>query len=365
VHAPRGSTATSLAVEFSSPVYPDRRACEDAATLVGLERGAPVRRGALEPGYYLGVTPGTTVLRVVGDYDPALIPFLQRRHVSAKRDEVTHWSAASRSRMVRAIAELDLGRWLAGAGDAVLLTLTLPGDWLSAAPSGRAFKRLVRAFWARWERDIGRVRCIWKLEFQERGAPHLHALVKAPTHVGARTFEAWARHAWAAVVDTPDPVQRRLHEMHGVDVAEGYTMTDPRRVAAYFTKHSAKGSASKEYQHRVPEEWTGRGRGPGRFWGYRGLSRACTWVAISRTDFYRTRRMIQGIARGDQARIVMQNAHRAGLPGARLVPPRRRRRQSAGGAWVLVKSGPRVALTLAEALTRGDPPRGPSQLPRI
>jgi len=238
-----GSTATSFAVEFATRHYPDRAACDDAATLVGITRGGAPRaqHEEIPPGYYLGVSPGVTSLRLVGDYDPALIPFLQHRPATSPRDEITEWSAASRRRMIRAIGELDLRRWLDSDGDAVLMTLTLPGDWLAVAPSGRAFKRHVRAFWKPWNRDIGKVRCIWKLEFQDRGAPHLHALVKAPAWVGAETFHAWALRSWAEVVGATGR-DRYWHERKGVDIAEGYTMTDPYRVGVYFAKHAAKGA---------------------------------------------------------------------------------------------------------------------------
>jgi hypothetical protein len=46
-------------------------------------------------------------------------------------------------------------------------------------------------------------------------------------------------------------------------------MTDPKRVAVYFTKHGLLGG--KEYQNVPPPEWGESGESVGRFWGVWGL----------------------------------------------------------------------------------------------
>jgi len=101
----------------------------------------------------------------------------------ASRREVREWSKKSRARMLRAIAELDLSRWHEDGGSLAMVTLTLPGDWLELAPNGKAYKRLVDNFRRAFVQELGRVwRCIWKLEFQRRGAPHTHILMRIPEH---------------------------------------------------------------------------------------------------------------------------------------------------------------------------------------
>ena len=90
-----------------------------------------------------------------------------------------------------------------------------------------------------------------------------------------------------------------------MDYAEGIKLIDTRRMAVYFAKYGTGGR--KDYQHRVPPEWLSMalvcddcgaeydaeydtdlnecpdcgcldaelvetGTGPGRFWGYRGLT---------------------------------------------------------------------------------------------
>ena len=151
---------------------------------------------------------------------------------------------------------------------------------------------------------VGRgVGCVWKLEFQRRGAPHVHML-STPPHGTARTtgetFAVWLSRSWAEVVDHPDPEQRRRHQRAGtaLDYAEGLRATDPRRVAAYFTKHGLM--AAKEYQHDVPPEWSEPGTGPGRFWGVWNLHRAVRTVHVSAEDGIRAGRIARRWAKAQR-----------------------------------------------------------------
>jgi hypothetical protein len=198
---------------------------------------------------------------------------------------------------------------------AAMLTLTYPGDWLTVAPDGEVVKRHFNALAKRYERAWGEpLVCVWKLKFQGRGAPHLHLSTTPPmgftTIVDPDTgelcsvdFRTWLSITWADIVAHPDPEQRRRHRAAGtgVDYAEGIKLTDPRRMAVYFAKYGTGGR--KDYQHRVPRECLSialvcedcgaeydadldecpdcgslaaelveTGTGPGRFWGYRGLT---------------------------------------------------------------------------------------------
>jgi hypothetical protein len=263
------------------------------------------------------------------------------------RGTIYAWSPRSRARMVARLSDLDYtalyGRYRVcdGCGHdyadlldvcpacrsrlstlvdrsrrlPAMLTLTYPGDWLTVAPDGEAVKRHFAALAKRYERAWGEpLVCIWKLEFQGRGAPHFHLSTTPPmgftTIVDPDTgvlrsvdFRTWLSITWAEIVAHPDPEHRRRHRAAGtgVDYAEGIKLTDPRRMAVYFAKYGTGGR--KDYQHRVPHEWLSvalvcddcgaeydadldecpdcggldaelveTGTGPGRFWGYRGLT---------------------------------------------------------------------------------------------
>lgn len=318
------------------------------------------------------------------------------------RREITEWSRDSRARMVRSIAELDYSRWGDDGGVLALVTLTLPGDWERVAPTGRDFKRFIEVLRRRWARRIGPWRGLWKLEFQRRGAPHLHALMRVPAFVGVgpqrETFERWLSRTWAEIVAADDrdcygcfgvvggscsitcddsthdgpcsgcvcvaPDTERARHLRagtGLDFS-GVRFSDPRRTAIYFLKHSAKTTDDKEYQHIVPEAWRGSGRGPGRFWGVWGLDRAVSELWISRTDFNRARRVLRRVARAAAARTELSRIRATTSSGsperAQALRAMRRPRGPAGfrnaGGWLLVNDGLTTAYDLGRWLALVD-----------
>jgi len=292
---------------------------------------------------------------------------------------IVGWSRKSRARMWRRTSELDYGPYLdlIRAGRApIMITLTYPGDWLVVAPSGKSVKRhlaMFRRAWARaWrEQPIA----IWKMEFQDRGAPHFHLFMAEPhglsagRHPGLR-FRQWLSTAWAAIVNHPDRDQYRRHLRAGtgVDYREALRCTDPKRLAVYFAKHGSR--SAKEYQHIVPPAWRTPETGPGRFWGY--------WTL---------RPLVVGIELGDRpavwtARIIRRWWHAKGLRQERMAPrrapprpathditglaglayweaypatryrpvTRRSARMRTGAGYVVVNSGPNFASDLARAV---------------
>jgi len=269
---------------------------------------------------------------------------------------ITAWTAKSRAAMVRALCELDYAPLL-GTGLPALVTLTYPGDWLAVAPTGQAVKRQMLALFKRWQRAWGSPFLgVWKLEFQRRGAPHVHLLCVPPL---ARTadglvFREWLSAAWAAVVDAPDPAEyaRHLAAGTGVDYSEGLRMTDPKRVAVYFTKHGT--FSAKEYQNEVPAEWQAPGCGPGRFWGYRGLKRRTAEVELAPSAAVLAARTLrrwsaaQGVTHQCPVRRIDLGT---GAVSYRKVR-RPVRRVRSGRGWVSVNDGPAFATEVARYLER-------------
>lgn len=250
---------------------------------------------------------------------------------------VVSWSKRSRMRMVRAVAELDYSDWTEADGTLAMVTLTLPGDWLAIAPDGSTFKKLLDKFRKRWIRAVGAWRCLWKLEFQRRGAPHMHLLMRVPALVtwdgGYRAqlgytvvspFEEWLSTAWATVCaastewdrldsngEPSSEYTRHLAAGTGVDFS-GEKFSDPRRIALYFLGHSMKGPDGKEYQHIVPEEWQAPGKGPGRFWGFAGFERAVVELELSLHDWQVLARQFRKLQRArDWKATLVQRRGRA------------------------------------------------------
>jgi hypothetical protein len=228
----------------------------------------------------------------------------------------------------------------------------------------------------RFQREWGEpARYIWKLEFQRRGAPHIHLWMAPPHTVGrsGRKFRDWLSHVWTDIVAHPDPEQRARHLLAGtaVDVLNGLRACDPKRLAIYFTKHSSPNQlGDKEYQHIVPDSWRKPGHGPGRFWGVHGLQRATVVVEIAQDAYLTARRIIRRWSRSQgvygnvasrfPTKVVPRTAYRmirradsqTGRVKHRRVCRRRLLCTQGGlaGGYVLVNDGPAFASQLAAVL---------------
>lgn len=295
---------------------------------------------------------------------------------SASKSEITEWSAKSRANMTKVLGSLDYTTWDRSEGAFAMVTLTLPGRWQEVAPTGKDFKRLVRIFRRRWTRAGLNWRCLWKLEFQRRGAPHMHLLMRVPALVRGEIFERWLSRTWADVVDASKEVDaldkwgnpsseytRHLNAGTGVDFS-GQDFSDPTRISMYFAGHSAKTTDGKEYQHIVPEEWQGAGDGPGRFWGFSGLSKAVVEVELPEKDYKRVQRVMRRVAASrawkiavlrERGRWIREGLDLADFNAARVRRPKPRRSQFGGGGgfnggWVLMNDPIRFAFDLSRYL---------------
>lgn len=313
--------------------------------------------------------------------------------------QINGWSRRSRARMIRRLAEIDWTPMLARDQVPAMVTLTYPGKWEAVAPDGKAVKRHLMAFYKRFSRAWGTDwQGIWKLEFQRRGAPHIHLYMVPPqglsgAHLREQHAEAlqawtpgqpkprlrpvafdelpfreWLSLTWADIVGHPDPEQKRRHVAAGtgVDFAEGMRSSDPKRLAVYFAKHGT--FAAKEYQHQVPELWQAPGAGPGRFWGYRGLSpirrqvelgwdeyllisrtlrrlsrRTRVWDHTTQKHVWRKAMRYQHVPRG--LRIDFETGEVSHRQKRRVLRPVRRLRGSSG--FVTVNDGANTAAMLA------------------
>lgn len=231
----------------------------------------------------------------------------------------------------------------------------------------------------RFQREYGEpARYIWKLEFQRRGAPHIHLWMAPPISLGrsGRGFAQWLSTTWAQIVNHPDPVQKARHRLAGtaIDVRNGLKACDPKRLAIYFTKHSSPNvNGDKEYQHIVPDLWRVPGCGPGRFWGVYGLKKATAVVEVAQDAYLAARRIVRRWSRsqavyGDVtqqfptavvprtvSRVAVRVERTTGKVRYRRVRRRRTLCDQGGlnGGYALVNDGPAFASQLAAALPAG------------
>lgn len=218
------------------------------------------------------------------------------------RGTILGWSEKSRARMASTLTTLDYSPILGDDTTPAMVTLTCPGDWQTVAGTPDLFKAAVQRFRSRFYNVYGYMMPgVWKLEFQRRGAPHLHILTTIPDGLVPRPrsrsdaahvrrcrqsscsasvhadselvqFREWVALAWAHALDHPDPDERAKSIRAGTRVDEDLTMRygDAKRVAVYFAKHGS--FAEKDYQNHLPVEWSaaiesGSSMGA-RFWGY-------------------------------------------------------------------------------------------------
>lgn len=186
-----------------------------------------------------------------------------------RRGNVTTFTPRSRSRMLQKMAKTDTRGDPPGI---TFITLTYPDEW----PADRLtykrdlddwFKRLIRAYPEAW--------ALWRLEYQERGAPHFHILVFGPVNL---SWE-WAKLAWTGITGDSSIA----HYTYGcrVDPLDSW-----QSAGGYCSKYSAKLNTVEG-----PPEC-------GRCWGIRGRKNrheAVYRVAVTEDEFYRIRRLFKRI----------------------------------------------------------------------
>lgn len=189
--------------------------------------------------------------------------------VGGRRDVIKGFSPASRRRLDH------VARNYSQSCD-VMLTLTYPGDVLFVPDDGRIVKRDLDEFIRALIHVIGKdSRYIWILEFQRRGAPHLHVWVdspclrrkleKDPLIVHRWVSSKWTDIVFARFINYAEPWLFKIHPVFAdafCSHLRAGTRVEKMRLAhgcaAYVSKEGAK-----LLQKKVPPQFAS----VGRFWG--------------------------------------------------------------------------------------------------
>jgi len=128
-----------------------------------------------------------------------------------------------------------------------MVTLTYGATWPN---DGRIVKQHLNAFFERLRRSnwFDSHSLVWWLEFQARGAPHIHMVVTG------WLSKVWVTNAWHEISGAPKESATRVEQLRQADQA-----------GSYAAKYAAKSD-----QKEVPEGFTN----VGRFWGCRGAKPA-------------------------------------------------------------------------------------------
>jgi len=160
------------------------------------------------------------------------------------RGSVSGFSRRSRKRLIELLCKLD------EIDDALFWTLTYPSEFPDQFD---VFKRDLDTFLKRVKRRWPDAAWIWRVEPQQRGAPHYHLIIwNIPN--GLRRVRLWVTLAWAQIA--------HQHDKHNGEYATRVERINSRRHAMHYaSKYSAKVSGEDDQK-----QW-------GRRWGYGGSVR--------------------------------------------------------------------------------------------
>jgi hypothetical protein len=192
-------------------------------------------------GAYLGRVEGVIVYRVdavvtrVGGYPPRDPP---------PRGTITEFSRKSRQRLAFVASNTAVTF-------KTMITLTYPSEFPC---DGATVKGHFRAFLQFLRRDCGSPSYLWFLEFQQRGAPHMHILIDWPwprSRIVAQAFRFRVSSSWYRIVGSGDTKH----------LAAGCRSERIRKLDG--ARHYAVKYALKMRQKEVPQAY----QNVGRFWG--------------------------------------------------------------------------------------------------
>lgn len=135
------------------------------------------------------------------------------------RGDVTVFSPQSRLRLLRLLASVSPPAVNGFRHRCSFLTLTT-----KAHLHPRQFKTYMRAFFKRLGRKAPRLAIVWRLEYQKRGAPHVHLIVYNAPFMDKK----WIQEIWGEIVGQARPFTR-------IESIKSY-----KHLMAYASKYAAK-----------------------------------------------------------------------------------------------------------------------------
>ena len=191
---------------------------------------------------------------------------------SAKKKEIKDYSWKSRSNLH---CRLLMVNWDEIKSECIRIgTLTYPKHYPKDGITIKRHLRNILKRMIRFGEKYGGIAVVWKLEFQERGAPHFHLLIVSQIPVALYTFRNWISTQWASVVNEWTVLESDLSredksEQYRKNIKAGTSLEEvksKRGSLTYFSYYIGKGRKNKEAQLKVPEGF----EKIGRWWGIIG-----------------------------------------------------------------------------------------------
>jgi hypothetical protein len=127
------------------------------------------------------------------------------RQLPGQRQKIRGFSRASRRQLMNELNSID--RTKIEADRCGMLTLTYPSRFPSPAGAKKDLKRMRERIRRTW----GKLPFYWKLEPQDRGAPHFHFLMFFESVDQLRAFAEWVARAWHEIAGQDDPNHLKWH----------------------------------------------------------------------------------------------------------------------------------------------------------
>lgn len=156
------------------------------------------------------------------------------------RGEIKVFSAESRYRLFRLLHTLKFER-------ITFITLTYPATFPTEASQ---YKAHLKEYRRRFEQRYGELPAVWRLEFQDRGAPHFHLMYLDAPFIPIKDWNL----LWCEVAGRNYLPEWR----NGVDLKLVVDASETRLIAKYLSKYIAK--LDGEHQN-------GHLKKCGRWWG--------------------------------------------------------------------------------------------------
>lgn len=174
--------------------------------------------------------------------------------VKSVRGKVTEFSRRSRKRLMDMLASFDMTQAL-GNRPAIFITLTYGQEW----PESDVAKAHLKAFDMRIRRFAPEASGFWRVELQERGAPHFHLIFFNLPYLAKEDMQNW----WLEIVGTQYADNSKDEPRCPFTRIEA--IASSRKAFRYVSKYVAKSERSDSGFNHSPYQ---HGSGwQGRFWG--------------------------------------------------------------------------------------------------
>ena len=221
-----------------------------------------------------------------------------------RRGIVKEFSYHSRTRLIKKLHTIDYEKM----GVPLFLTLTYPAFW---EKDFQVWKRQFDYFCDELSDRYPDSCLIWKIEPQQRGAPHFHCLVFGADCLNTPEGRQWLSAAWYRIVGSAD--ERHLRAGTRVEFCKSLN-----QLRKYLLKYIGK---KEEYQVRF-----------GRIWGLRGR-RNLVFAPIvedklTKVQFLRLRRLIRKYLEARRRRNGGKKRRHRDIPGGNwvILPPSEQQR---------------------------------------